>query len=365
MTGHPDEPALEHELEHDLEGAAPDVPEDLEAAPDVPEDLEAAPGSAGYRVHDLPVLGDDVDDVAVAALADRLANVDRKRRQERAAEELAARATSPTPCRWCGSTWSEAGWFDGPTCASCDSDRRVFGTGAIISDREHRALVAWRLVNAISPAEAALWRPELLAERSGFKWWHETPGAPPGGRVRFHFVDARVLLERLLPSDEGAPTVVTGPPCDYCGSRRYWVRARVAGAAGSVAFPPQVLTELTCLGPCFRLGQDLDVAAARVVGMVATRGLGQALGVAWWQDHLAGLPLRQRLRARRNGPDEPLAWWPSKGQLQARAWRLAGLKPGDFPSEVQTRWETLQAMRDAEQAAAVEALADAEPAEVE
>lgn len=175
-------------------------------------------------------------DPAVAALAAQLEQLQRaevRRQREAAVEEFQRTvreldrlktltdARRGGPCVYCGVTESHT-WNDAPQgsyCADCRVERRSIGPVAGLSDLEHRD----RVVRALLSAEAlGDWRSPFLLDRVRFSWWHETPGAPPGGAKRFAYVDVAELEARLRPAE--APRLRDGDkPCGRCGCAHMFV----------------------------------------------------------------------------------------------------------------------------------------------
>jgi hypothetical protein len=200
------------------------------------------------------------------------------------------------------------------------------------------------------------WLPRFAVPRSGFRWWHETPGAqpaPPPGDARFGYVDLDALRAALEPVPA---QLETGEPCPRCGvSDRWRSRTETRGkvyqhnGASWPGDPLRVETVSECAA-CSHLPESLDELAARLVGLHQRPGLARELGVTWYADRQA--PARERLRRRVHGqPSGPFACWPPRQQLQARAWALYGTQPGEWERQAAPRWYSLAAMRSAREAA--------------
>jgi hypothetical protein len=303
--------------------------------------------------------------VDVAGLARQVREHEAKERQQAETARLAREVTGG-PCVYCGVTVSaqregphaplRGVWHSaagGRCCARCNLDRRNgFIDGAIQPDSEHRARVLYELL----PELHRRWLPQFAVPRSGFRWWHETPGArpaPPPGDARFGYVDRDALRAALEPA---LAPLETGEPCPRCGIADQW-RSRsvtrgmvdVRTGESSRINPLRQETVREC-AVCCSLPESLDELAARVVGLHPRSGLARELGVTWYADRQA--PARERLRRRVHGqPGGPFAWWPPRQQLQARAWALYGTRPGEWQRQAEPRWASLAALRSAREAA--------------
>lgn len=359
----------------------------VEGAPDPVEGGLVAPGSGGHHVAQLPVapeLDDDQGHRAVvdlpAALAGGLGTVDdgelldrldaaRAKRKARLAAEELAHAANGGPCADCGRTWSTAlergkpvgRWYADPVglrCHRCHLDSREHGQEQLANrdDADYRDLACRRLLAPLDPVEVAQHsgHPDYgLAARSGFRWFREVPGAKPGGRERFAYLDLPAMLARLRPP-KVTEELVRGAPCGKCGAMDHWHPRKThhPGVPGMVSMPPWTEEATDCRHPRhLQLPDDLDEAAAKLTGLAPAYGLGAALGISWWAEHVEALPRRQRLRARVRGPQGgPLSWWPPTEALRAKAWELFRPQPDQWMREAENRWQSLQAMRDAQAA---------------
>jgi hypothetical protein len=340
---------------------------------------EAVRGPAGLPVpgHQLvheppePVAGGLVD-VDLGDLADRLDDARRKRDAALAAERLAATAAGG-PCDDCGVTWStrwERGqqvgaWHPGPKgqrCHPCHLASREYRSEQLapLLDQEYRERTCRELLRPLDPGEVDQWGPAYLAEAAGFRWFREVPDAKPGGRARFAYLDLPGMLARLKAPPAARP-LLKGEQCPICGCDDAWQPTQVHHPAlvdttGLVAHAGWIEQQVLCRAH-HGTAEDLDELAAATVGLLPRPGLAAELGVAWWADHLAAMPTRRRLRARvqarpwRQQETRAFAWWPSRADLLARAWRIAGPREGDWPRETEERWRDLAAMRQAQAAA--------------
>jgi hypothetical protein len=304
--------------------------------------------------------------VDVDALARQVREHEARERRQAEATRLAREVTGG-PCVYCGTTLSayrEPGrrgtvrgvWFTAPggkACSACDLERRGgrYADAPLLPPEQHRARVLYRLL----PELDRRWLPQHAVPRSGFRWWHETPGArpaPPPGDQRFAYLDLDALRAALAPAP--AP-LETREPCLRCGLadrwrsrevQRGWVYADTG--ASHPANPLRIETVWECAA-CASLPESLDELAARLVGLNPQPGLAAQLGLTWHADRP---PERVRLLARvRPSPATPFAWWPPRQQLQARAWALYGPQPGEWERQAERRWHSLAAMRSARQAA--------------
>jgi hypothetical protein len=237
-----------------------------------------------------------VDQAALAAAVDRVL-ADRERRQAEAAaqaeRERAEALAIGGPCKYCGITTSwehdrvadrpEPRWYAG-VCAGCNGDAQWTDAGVARTDGERRDAVLRRLL----PPEVTRWHAlGYLAERSGFRWWHEVPGAATSATERFAYVDRHALAARLAPSP---PQYEAGDPCPRCGVQSLW--RTVSGPASAYDPHSGTVEVLHCAG-CGRFAELEDLAVwATGLTRHAFRSLGQAaeavLGVHWWAEHPAG-----------------------------------------------------------------------------
>jgi hypothetical protein len=303
--------------------------------------------------------------VDVGALAREVREHEARERQQAEAVRLAREVTGG-PCCYCGATISgerdpntrqvRGVWHTasgGLCCARCNLDRRNgFTDGAIQPSSEHKARALYELL----PELGGRWLPQFAVPRSGFRWWHETPGArpaPPPGDQRFAYVDLDTLRAAFTPEPV---QLETGEPCPRCGVTDKWrsrkvERGRVYTDTGaSVPSDPLRMETVSECAACAHLPESLDELAARLVGLNPRPGLAGQLGVTWYADRQA--PARERLRRRVHGqPFGPFTWWPPRQQLQARAWALYGTQPGEWERQAAPRWHSLAAMRSAREAA--------------
>jgi hypothetical protein len=189
------------------------------------------------------------------------------------------------PCRYCGITrsWEHdpetdrpiGRWHDdGRICAWCEADR-VWGiTGR--TDHEHRIAA---LRSLLPPEVTKWWADHALPERTGFRWWVETPGAATSETDRFAYVDREALAARLA---DKPIQYETREPCRRCGCPHMW-RHGTAVAPGNA-----IVETVECVG-CRKVADlvyltmwatGLSRPSVENLGTVAER----VLGVHWWSD---------------------------------------------------------------------------------
>jgi hypothetical protein len=201
---------------------------------------------------ELAVAGEALDRAVSRALriaeAKRAVDAARKAEERRRAEEERREAAFiGGPCAYCGVTRSAVlhepdvrrgdrpgppeerpFWTTsaaGPCCAWCDDERRSdIDPSRVLPDEEHRDRVARRLVG---PDLARHHLRGYLAEKVGFRWWHEAPG--PGTTRprlrRFTHLDPAKLRDAARVS-ESSGSYGSGEPCPRCGCAHMWVTVR-------------------------------------------------------------------------------------------------------------------------------------------
>jgi hypothetical protein len=162
----------------------------------------------------------------------------RARRLAAKEAERKRKAASGGPCIdcGCGLSWLRpgvGGWHQtaaGSRCHVCHEARGGDVVGGA-DDREARAK-AIRLIlgTAAAPARAGhgdrpavdFWHDPWLVERSGFRWFSETPGARPApGCERYAYTSAAAILANLYP-EPAPPRLERGPRCPRCRARDRW-----------------------------------------------------------------------------------------------------------------------------------------------
>jgi hypothetical protein len=196
--------------------------------------------------------------------------LDHELERRRAARKAEAKreAAAGGPCAYCGAveSWKRPGeghWLhgpEGPVCHACDLDRRRWQRpdGSLLADPEHRAYV---IAELLGPERARrIWPPFLLADApTRLRWWHETPGAPPGqGPERFGYVDRAALAAGFIAPPPEAQPLHRGPgKCPACGCKgACWRRSerpvagvpREHGEGYAVGRRPYVEVTWTCWG---------------------------------------------------------------------------------------------------------------------
>lgn len=266
-----------------------------------------------------PARVNGVDPLAFDAAVERVVGEREHRQAEAAARAEQQRAVALAvggPCQRCGVTRSwehdpeadrDVGRWYGSTCAWCESDRAWGVAGR--TDVEHRELVVRRLLPAETTSGYGF---GYLAQTSGFRWWHETPGAPTSPTVRFAYLDRDELAARLA---DRPPAFTNREPCRRCGCPGLWTH-------GTSHDPHRGTVEVwTCAG-CGRFHDLVDLAAwASGLNRPAIEDLGIAaervLGVHWWADDPAG----GAADPPRPGP--PFAYLDRRA-ARARAWEVYG-----------------------------------------
>lgn len=223
-----------------------------------------------------PILDPAMFDAAVER-----AVVARERRQAeeaaRVERDRAEREAVGGPCRYCGVTrsWEHDGerdqamgrWYPGPVCAWCEAER----IGPTESDNR------WRVLRKLlTRQQLGLSVGEYAVNRSGFRWWHEKPGAMTSETSRFAYVDRDELAARLATKPI---EYATREPCERCGCPSLWWLAPRQG------HNPE---HWVCRG-CAKT-PDLEYLLAWASGLsrpsVASLGAAasQVLGVYWWRE---------------------------------------------------------------------------------
>lgn len=187
-------------------------------------------GDGGDPLRDLRV---DVETLRQANLARELAGLrERVDRARREAEEH-DRRTSGGPCIFCGVSRSYA-WSGNPgrvMCGACVDDRWDH------ADAEHKSLVLNRIVTGDDTVRTYRYgrTAEREVARAGFRWFHETAGARPGGWSRWSYVDIPTVRERAAaPPPEPPPRYTAGDPCPRCGCAYMWTEL---GSVATVEVP--------------------------------------------------------------------------------------------------------------------------------
>jgi len=182
------------------------------------------------------------------------------------------------PCVYCGVTWSafsedgqvKPAWYRsgvGACCYWCECERRQQDSewGTERPEVEHRDRAVRLLV--ADESITRFWTGPYLAEKTGFRWWHETPGAEPGGRVRFRYVDRWALRAALRPKRPTAAEWYTAAaPCERCGCAYMW---RSVSDYKDLRTNKNVAGPLVCHG-CVDF-ESIEDVASRLVGVNGRR----------------------------------------------------------------------------------------------
>ncbi len=245
---------------------------------------------------------DDGESAEGRVLRERLDAYERRANDERIAalrrrvDATPRVRTTGGPCVYCGVSEQLGPWYGNPgrlSCAACADDRWDH------ADLDHKTII----INRIATGD---WKTRLhtygenaqrLVDRTGFRWFCETPGAQPGGWHRWAYLDLQAVAERAAPTTERPPPRFSaGDPCDRCGCAYLWTNLPSVTAPGETFRP----AGFGCAG-CVTYAGLSDVVR-HVVGIVPVleewvpnpvnpdRGTSQAvdvparLGVTWYRD---------------------------------------------------------------------------------
>lgn len=242
-----------------------------------------------------------------SGLAEQRARVDALKRAE-AAREAADRTTRVGPCIYCGLSRSRTGslgWQGSNpkrlACPWCVDDRWDH------TDLEHKSIVLNRIITGDWKARHYPYgrMAELLIQRTGFRWFHESPGATPGEWNSWAYLDLAAIRQRATPTTpEPPPLFRRGDPCPKCGcafmwtnmSGTTWVTSPEGGAGRDIV--TGINSHVGC-GGCVEI-RDLNDVMKKIVGVhgslrrwpdfVTPNTVGQEvasyelLGVTWFAD---------------------------------------------------------------------------------
>jgi hypothetical protein len=182
------------------------------------------------------------------------------------------------------------------------------------------------------------WFDRYLIERSGFRWWFETPDAPPGGHVRFAYVSTSAIMGSLYPPGrtpanparlvQNAASPMPGKPPNGASKASSTskggcppIRATDHGSSPSASAKPAA----PCLPPPM---STPPASPASPWHARLRRAAGRVL--------VQGPPRRGRHRP----ATRPLDWWPTLTELRVRAWDAYGQRPGEWHRTAENRWRS-------------------------